>query len=381
MLRIIILAARRIVILMRNIVLLIKPASSSCNLRCGYCFYADVSANRDVKNYGLMSPDTAEIIIGRALEESRRILFCFQGGEPTLWGLGNFQRFADTVDRLNTNRAEIHYALQTNGILLDDGWAEFLKKRRFLAGLSLDGYKELHDASRMDAAGKGSYNNVLRAASLLRKYHVEFNILSVITSDASRHAEKLYRFFQQQNLSYLQFIPCINDFGSAETGLTDVQYGQFLRTMFDLWFRDHMAGRGVSIRYFDNVLGMLMGHPPEQCSMKGTCHVQFTVEADGGVYPCDFYVLDEWRLGDVRTDKFSEMRESDTAKRFIAQSEPIRGECALCRWAELCRGGCRRDKEPILGGVPSSNRFCLAYRDFFDYSYERFMKLCTYYSR
>ena len=33
--------------------------------------------------------------------------------------------------------------------------------------------------------------------------------------------------------------------------------------------------------------------------MVGRCSIQFVVEGDGGVYPCDFYVLDEWRLGTV----------------------------------------------------------------------------------
>ena len=38
---------------MKNLNLLIKPASSSCNLRCKYCFYYDVADNREVKNFSI----------------------------------------------------------------------------------------------------------------------------------------------------------------------------------------------------------------------------------------------------------------------------------------------------------------------------------------
>ena len=366
---------------MRNLYLLIKPASSACNLRCVYCFYTDVSANRHVSNYGMMSRDIAEAVIKRALTGTRRVTFGFQGGEPTLWGIERFRFFVEAVNRLNTGGAEIRYALQTNGILLNEEWADFFKEHGFLIGLSLDGYKELHDSNRVDAAGQSCFGKVIRAAALLRKAKAEFNILSVVTSKSASHAEKLYRFYQSQNFGFLQFIPCIDDFESAGSSLSAAQYGSFLKTMFDLWYRDRMAGRDISIRFFDDLMGMYKGYPPQQCSMNGSCPVQFTVESDGGVYPCDFYVLDKWRLGNVRTAGFEAMLTVKEARQFIAESLPVNEECAHCHWYRLCRGGCKRDREPILNGMPHLNRFCEAYKDFFGYSYERFAKLCTRFSR
>ena len=37
---------------------------------------------------------------------------------------------------------------------------------------------------------------------------------------------------------------------------------------------------------------ILNGEHPEACGMGGGCGLQYVVEADGGVYPCDFYMLD-----------------------------------------------------------------------------------------
>lgn len=60
--------------------LLIKPASSLCNMRCRYCFYADEAANRELPSMGVMTASTAEMMIARALEAAG-----FDGGCKRDW--------------------------------------------------------------------------------------------------------------------------------------------------------------------------------------------------------------------------------------------------------------------------------------------------------
>lgn len=73
---------------------LIKLASSSCNLKCKYCFYNDVAENRDKQNYGIMAYDTLETLVKRVFEYGEHIVgFAFQGGEPTIVGLGFYKIF------------------------------------------------------------------------------------------------------------------------------------------------------------------------------------------------------------------------------------------------------------------------------------------------
>ncbi|MCD8028456.1 MAG: 4Fe-4S cluster-binding domain-containing protein [Erysipelotrichaceae bacterium] len=127
---------------------LIKPASSLCNMNCQYCFYKDVSDNRDINIYGIMSIETMKEIIDQSLSQSNEITYAFQGGEPTLAGLSFFQTF---VDNVNTNKDKqiIHYSIQTNGILINEEWLSFFKKYHFLVGISIDGYKENHNKVRI----------------------------------------------------------------------------------------------------------------------------------------------------------------------------------------------------------------------------------------
>ena len=356
--------------------LLIKPASSLCNLRCRYCFYHDLSSSRAVASYGLMTDDVLDQVLARAFEQADDSLtLAFQGGEPTLCGLDFYRRLVEKVDRLNPRRLPVHYALQTNGQVIDADWARFLAERHFLVGLSVDGPAVLHDTLRVDAKNIGSHKRALQAAALFAAHGTEFNILTVVSDLLARHPDKVYRFFAQKGYTYLQFIPCLAPLGSdpkdAPHAVRPERYATFLMRLFDLWFDDISQGKPISIRLFDNDVRMLAGEAPEQCGLGGLCTCQLVIEADGSVYPCDFYVTDDWRLGHVREHSFAQLLRSERAQRFVALSRPVPACCQSCRFYPLCRNGCRRDREQPEGDEPGVNRFCAAYRQFFEHAYPR----------
>ena len=119
---------------------MIKPASGGCNLRCRYCFYADITEHREVASYGKMSEETLETLVKKALEESEEsCTFVFQGGEPTLAGLDFFRSLAVLQQQYRKKGQAVHNAIQTNGTLLTGEWVEFLAKHHFLMGISVDG--------------------------------------------------------------------------------------------------------------------------------------------------------------------------------------------------------------------------------------------------
>ena len=359
------------------ITLLIKPASGSCNLRCRYCFYADEMNLRSEPTRGFMSEETLEILVEKTLRQvSQTATFAFQGGEPTLAGLDFYRHLIDLEKKYNTKNAAVYNSIQTNGIVLDEEWAQFLHDNHFLVGLSLDGYEELHDENRKFPGGSGSFSRVMEAAGLLKRYQVDFNILTVVTAKSARRIRRIYRFFQEQGFAWQQYIPCIDPFeedkGALSYSLTTDRYGKFLKDLFDDWYADWKAGRPVYNRTFENWIGILVGQRPEACSMNGVCSEQWVVEADGTVYPCDFYVLDEWKLGNIREHSFEEMNQKREELQFVALSRHVPEECRSCRWFPLCRNGCRRDRLLLPDGrTPGLNAYCSAYRDFFSYAYPR----------
>lgn len=358
---------------MPPISLLIKPASASCNMNCAYCFYGDVARSREVTNYGMMSIETIEAIIQKTFAYADQVAsFGFQGGEPTMRGLDFFKVVVDLQKKYNKKGIQVHNAIQTNGMNIDEEWAKFLHDNHFLVGLSLDGTKQIHDKYRLDFQGNGTFDRVMQAAKIMDKYKVEFNILSTVNIDVAEGIDKIYYFFKKQGFHYLQFIPCLDELhipnGQRDYSLTPEAYGEFLKRLFQLWYVDINSGKPISIRYFDNLAMMLYGYPPESCGMSGCCSCYYMIEADGSVYPCDFYVTDRWRIGNVLTDEFDKMSATETAKEFVAISRQIAEECKTCEHYMLCRGGCRRNREPIEIGLNTPNYLCPAFKEFFSYA-------------
>lgn len=367
---------------MKQLCLLIKPSSDKCNMRCKYCFYADI-AEKHSESLGFMTEKTAENLIKSVMNENpSKVTFMFQGGEPTLIGLDFYRFFTECVKKNNRCNAEIFYAIQTNAYLIDIEWAEFLKNNHFLVGVSLDGTKELHDLFRVDKSGNGTASTVMKSAALLKKFGVEFNILTVVTNPLARKAEAVYNFYKKQGFQYLQFIPCLNPLDDMETdydfSLSPERYGKFLIRLFDLWVRDIVNGDAVSIRQFDNYLLMLRGMPPESCGFSGMCSMQNVVEADGSVYPCDFYVLDNLRLGNVNVNSFEEINIVRKETGFIENSAAIDDACRECEYYPICRGGCKRYREPFVDGIPGRNCFCESYKMFFEHALPTLYKLSRY---
>ena len=351
---------------MRNLNILIKPASGRCNMHCTYCFYKDEMQSRETDDYGLMTLDTAYVLIDKAFELAEHVVFMFQGGEPTLRGLDFFRSFVSYAEK----KGAASFALQTNGYLLNSEWFQLFSEHHFLIGLSIDGPKVIHDEYRKDNSGRGTFERVFNTSRLLAESCVDFNALVTVNGKTAENAELVYSFLKRNGMRYQQYIPCIDPIdaerGSLPFSLSPETYGHFLIELFRLYERDWRRGDYVSIRYFDNLVLFLAGFGTEECGMIGECSLSYAIEADGSVYPCDFYVIDRYRLGNIADDSFAEIDRKRQEIGFVEKSREKDPGCLSCRYFPICRGGCRRYRESFLTGSMERNHFCASYRMFFD---------------
>ena len=362
---------------MKYINLLIKPASSMCQLRCRYCFYEDEAAKRAHFSMGMMSRETARLLVDRAYAEispGGYVSFAFQGGEPMLAGLEFFRDFVGYANEKCPPRVQTGFSIQTNGIAIDDDWAEFFRENGFLVGISLDGYDELHDLHRTDAAGKGTWSAARRALDVLQRHEVMHNALCVVTAQCARNPKRVYESLKKLGVQYMQFIACLDPIGvkrgSLKHSLTPEAYGKFLMRLFDLWFDDWQKGRYRSIRLFDDYINMMTGRGAGACAACGQCGSYFVVEGDGSVYPCDFYVLDKWRMGSIHETSLTGLAASEAAVEFLKWGTDKPSECAPCRFRAICNGGCKNDWYYDEAGAPH-NYYCGAFRTLFEYAAPR----------
>lgn len=325
---------------MRNMTVLVKPASSACNLNCRYCFYRDEANSRCISGTGSMSMDTAENLIGKVVafcKEDSVISFMFQGGEPLLAGLQFFEGFVSLAENLKTCGSSFNWSVQTNGTLLNDEFCEFFKRNNFLVGVSLDGKKPLHDKYRSE-----SFDRAMNGIELLRKHGVDFNILSVITADTD--ASELFDFYIENDFRDVQPIYCLDPLGGekSEYSLGARELARFQKRLFNRWFSAVNNGERMYIRDFDNILSLLTTGKAEQCGASGRCNAQLVVEADGTCYPCDFYCLDEFECLNINTASVEDILNCDGLRRFFEHTEPENRLCPECPVKSICGSGCKR---------------------------------------
>ena len=190
----------------KNLSLMIKPSSSKCNLNCKYCFYHSIADARDIRDYGFMPLSTLKEIILKVDSycNGGHCSIGFQGGESTLVGLNFYKELINYTKEIK-NDTSFSFSIQTNGTLLNDEWGKFLKENNFLVGLSLDGNKDIHNLNRLDYKNNGSFNKVNKGINILKKYQVDFNILTVVTSALCKKAEGIYNYYKKNNFRYIQF--------------------------------------------------------------------------------------------------------------------------------------------------------------------------------
>jgi len=353
---------------MKPFQVLIKPAAGDCNLACEYCFYrGTVSLYPDSRRHR-MSRERAEALIRDLLSyRFPETVFSWQGGEPTLMGLDFFSHVVDCQMRHGRPGHVVGNALQTNGLLLDREWARFLARYRFLVGLSLDGPEEVHDRYRRSAGGAGSFERVMAAAELLTFEGVAFNILSVVSRAGQDRGAEIYRFFRSRGFDHLHFIPCLEtdpatgriaDFSATPEGLT-----RFFSEVFELQRAE--GPMTVSERNLDAFLRLSLEGKAGICTLDGACGDYLVVEHNGDIFPCDFFVEEAWRLGNLSDGRLVDFFEHPLMKRFREARGLVPPECPACALGRSCRGGCLKDRLPHRASATGKSHFCEAIRKLF----------------
>lgn len=356
--------------------LLIKPVGADCNLACEYCFYRRTSALYPGAGGRPMSDGVLEQMISSYLRlRFTTSVFSWQGGEPSLCGLDFFRKAVELQEKYGVDGQRIGNAFQTNALLIDDEWARFFSQYNFLVGVSLDGPPEIHDRYRRTVGGSGSSEKVLAAIEHLKRRSVSFNILTLVTQANVELARSVYRWLVSRGFRYLQFIPCLERDPAAagaraEFAIRPGQYGRFLCEVFDEWYANGFPH--ISVRTFDSVLNYYVTGAAGMCTFDSSCDAYIVVERNGDVYPCDFFVTSEWKLGNVMDKDIEHFIVCGPKRQFARyKSELCRG-CDRCEWKPMCWGGCLKDRLFPRYDYTGPTYFCASYRRFFEHTHTRF---------
>jgi uncharacterized protein len=368
-----------------------KPIGPACNLDCAYCFYLEKQAFFAPGEQFRMSDKVLSAFITNYItsQPTPVVEFVWQGGEPTLLGIDFFKRVVE-LQKSFAGTKTITNSLQTNGTLLTDEWCSFLRRNRFMVGISLDGPKEIHDRYRPDRAGKGTFDQVMRGLRLLQNHKVEYNVLASVARETARQPFEVYRFLRGQGVEFMQFAPIVErapDVRSKGHGLrlagpaslektepqTEVtawsvipeKYGDFLIAIYEEWVRNDVGK--VFVMNFEWALNAWIGNPSPVCVHAEQCGRSLVIEHNGDVYACDHCVYPEYKLGNVLSDKLTAMAEWSRQTGFgVAKETALPKWCRECKVLAACRGGCPKHRFlTTYYNEPGLHYLCEGYKKFF----------------
>ncbi|MCL5801786.1 MAG: anaerobic sulfatase maturase [Gammaproteobacteria bacterium] len=358
--------------------IMLKPRGAICNLDCAYCYFLSKEmlypGSRFRMANDLLEEYTRQYIAAQRVPE---VTFAWQGGEPTLMGLDFFRLAVSLQQKYKRPGMRVHNALQTNGTTLDETWCEFFRDNDFLLGVSLDGPRNLHDFYRVDKGGQPTFDRVMAGIALLKRHHVEFNILTTVHAANAGQPLDVYRFLRDEiGTQFIQFIPIVerdNGTGFQEgekvtpRSVTARQYGDFLIAIFDEWVRRDV-GR-VFVQIFDVALAAWVGQRPGLCIFEETCGSALAMEHNGDLYSCDHFVEPRYKLGNIQEIPLLDMVASEQQMRFgQAKKDTLPRYCRECEVRFVCNGGCPKDRVIYTpDGEPGLNYLCAGFKAFFNH--------------
>ena len=358
-----------------------KPTGSACNMNCEYCFFVQKERLYPGSSFR-MTDEVMELYIRQYLEAQKvpEVTITWQGGEPTMMGLDFFRRSVELARKYAPSGMRVEHTIQTNGMLLDEEWCEFLRENDFLVGLSMDGPRELHDRYRHDKRGGGTFDRVMRAACLMQENQVEFNILCTVNAANAGHPLETYRFFRDElGVNWIQFIPIVervNRDGSTllqegdtvtDRSLDPEQWGAFLVEIFNDWLVRDVGEMHVNM--FEAVFASWVGAPAMACIFDETCGNALVIEHNGDLYSCDHFVEPGYLLGNILDTSLSTLISSEKQRRFGADKRnTLPALCRECKWLFACNGECPKNRFVTApDGEPGLNFLCPGYKAFFEH--------------
>ena len=323
---------------------IIVKVTRLCNLRCDYCH--DWRAGQ-----GNRMPFGVQARLFQSLLQHGGydvIDVVWHGGEPTLVGRQTFLKALALQDHFRRSGQLIRNRLQTNGTRLNSVWIGFLERYRFQVSVSIDGPEGTHNATRVDVAGRPTFDKVLAGIRVLRDAELLDQVLVVVTPDlVAAGAGQLMAFLREQRLTRVGLLPVRRSAGRTDPdteSLAVSTYADFLLQVHQN--RLQHPDPWIEVREIDESLQALKGGRAGHCEVLGGCVGHFfSVDPDGSVAHCDKFVGDPgYVLGNVNRDSFTSIAKSAAVRRIEGNNRRAAIRWEACPYLHVCHGWCPHER-------------------------------------
>jgi uncharacterized protein len=355
-----------------------------CNIDCSYCYYFHLGDSSALERPRIVSPEVVSALgdwIVRGCQELRipRVRIAFHGGEPMLVPPAKFHTMCEALRSKIAPLADLGFAIQTNGTILNDAWLALFAEFDIAVGVSIDGDRVAHDRYRLDRHGRSTFDatmaNLRRfqawAAGDPRKLP---STISVI--DSANDYRRIYRFLRGLGITRMSFLLPDRNAEDPDGTLQSITapYGKALLDIFQAWLDEDDPD--VYVRFISEALAYFDIHdvpPPESTQHEGRTkkRVQIVVaRSDGTVAVDDTYLPALAWYSQTPTAALTEvsLRQflSHAAFGTIEQvNATLPTACQSCQWKAMCRGGDLENRWSAARGFDNPSAYCSAYKTLF----------------
>lgn len=338
--------------------LLVKVAAR-CNIDCSYCYwFRDASVYDKPK---LMNDEVSQQLLRRIEEHvTNHDLVDFpivlHGGEPLLWGVENFHRFAERCEAITSRTGcDIPIAVTTNGVLIDKAWLDCFEAHDMSVAISLDGPAHIHDIHRRTFQGTGTHEAVERAARMLVSRDIRLSALSVC--NPAYPPEQYVAFFASCGITHYDIM--IPD---ATVDEKPASVASFYNGLLDLWLEANRSKLTANIRIVTDMITALLANnsptegvgyqPVELC----------TVMTDGSVEPHDVLRIAGHGVTQTTFNIFDhaidEVRHEPRWQAARDASIHLCEKCRNCKFMNACGGGYLPHRFSSKNGYDNPSVYC-----------------------
>lgn len=302
-----------------------------CNLACTYC-YAGSKRQRVMESS--MARKALDFAFGFSAP-SRQLGFF--GGEPLLaWELLQDSTVYAELLAAQTG-TQLKKTVTTNGTLLTEQRVDWLHEHGFYPALSLDGNRDMHDATRPLADGGSSFGTVRRGLHLLLARFPEAEVVVVPDPVNVQHLAAGVRFLaEEEGVRRISINP---NFYAQWDAAAMTRWGEAFEQIGDFYLACHRKGDPVAINFIDGKVITRLKHGFEACDRCNFGEREIAVAPSGRLYPCERLIGEDidttMSIGTVDSG-FDEAKRS----KVLARRGNIDQDCLGCAVRNRCMNWC-----------------------------------------
>lgn len=259
-----------------------------------------------------------------------------------------YEEALQLMEQHNYRKIPVTFVFQTNGTHITQRWCDFIKAHQVEISISLDGPQHIHDAHRVDRAGRGTFARIMQNIDRLQANGIYPTVLMVLTREALAYPDAIWQFFVECGIRSVSFLleEALGAVSEIPLNTLDDQekYRAFLQRMLEL--REECQHQ-LSIRETDWLIGRIKTAKQPVHAQSNTPLAVVSFDCDGNIstFSPELLTLSHPRytdflFGNVFQNHLEDMRSHPTFLKINAEVQRGVAMCKeTCEYFVFCGGG------------------------------------------